>query len=45
MHAVLGAAEAGTGSPDPSWGEHFQVRALGAPLSGSFRYATPFDAL
>jgi len=30
--------------PDPAWGEHFQVRLLtGPPVSGTFRYAAPFD--
>ena len=34
--------------PEPSWGPHFQVRALTAyalygGLSGTFRYAPPFD--
>jgi putative acetyltransferase len=30
--------------PDPAWGEHFQVRRLnGLPVSGTFRYAAPFD--
>jgi predicted N-acetyltransferase YhbS len=32
--------------PDPAWGEHFQVRLLsGPPVSGTFRYAAPFDRL
>jgi putative acetyltransferase len=30
--------------PDPAWGEHFQARLLtGPPVSGTFRYAEPFD--
>jgi putative acetyltransferase len=36
------ASEAGIGSPDPAWGEHFQVRTLGARVTGPFRYAAPF---
>jgi putative acetyltransferase len=34
--------------PDPAWGEHFQARPLATyrpELHGTFRYATPFDAL
>jgi putative acetyltransferase len=34
--------------PDPTWGEHFQVRTLAMhrpELHGTFRYAAPFDAL
>lgn len=33
---------------DPGWGEHFQARPLTAwtpEISGSFRYAAPFDGL
>ena len=37
------AVAAGVGSPDPSWGEHFQVRTFGAQLVGNFRYAAPFQ--
>jgi putative acetyltransferase len=37
----------GIASPDPGWGEYFQVRLLatGTPPAGTFRYATPFRAL
>ena len=41
----VAASEAGIGAPDPAWGEHFQVRTLGAPLTGTFRYAAPFAEL
>jgi putative acetyltransferase len=34
----IAASEAGIDSPDPAWGEHFQVRPLGAPVTGAFRY-------
>jgi putative acetyltransferase len=38
--------EVGVASPDPAWGDHFQVRlfvpALAAPR-GRFRYAPPFE--
>jgi predicted N-acetyltransferase YhbS len=38
------ATDVGIESPDPAWGEHFQARHLvGAPVTGSFRYAEPFD--
>jgi putative acetyltransferase len=40
------AAEHGITSPDPAWGEHFQVRPLaGPPPRGRFRYAAPFAEL
>jgi putative acetyltransferase len=40
------AADLGVISPDPSWGGYFQVRLLtGPPVSGTFRYADPFDRL
>jgi len=43
------AAAAGVIAPEPSWGEHFQVRRLAAGDvagdRGRFRYAAPFDAL
>lgn len=35
-------------APEPSWGNHFQVRTLTAyrsDIRGRFRYATPFDDL
>ncbi|HQZ34624.1 MAG TPA: N-acetyltransferase [Ilumatobacteraceae bacterium] len=34
--------------PDPTWGQHFQVRTLSAyraDITGQFRYAAPFDDL
>ncbi|SOD95222.1 GNAT family N-acetyltransferase [Blastococcus haudaquaticus] len=40
------AAELGITAPVPAWGAHFQARLLtGAPVSGAFRYAAPFDRL
>jgi putative acetyltransferase len=40
------AAELGITAPDPAWGAHFQARHLtGPPVSGAFRYASPFDGL
>jgi putative acetyltransferase len=40
------AAELGITAPDPAWGAHFQARHLtGSPVSGAFRYASPFDEL
>jgi putative acetyltransferase len=42
------AAGLGVQAPDPRWGDHFQARTLSAwhaGLSGTFRYAAPFDAL
>jgi putative acetyltransferase len=40
------ARDLGVRSPDPRWGEHFQARQLsGAPVTGTFRYAAPFDRL
>lgn len=37
----------GVESPDPAWGDYFQVRALTTYRghSGLFRYAAPFDAV
>jgi putative acetyltransferase len=36
----------GVEPPDPAWGGHFQARLLtGPPVSGTFRYAEPFDRL
>ncbi|MGB8859376.1 MAG: N-acetyltransferase [Ilumatobacteraceae bacterium] len=38
----------GIAPPEASWGHHFQVRLLTAcphGLTGTFRYATPFEAL
>lgn len=35
-------------SPDPDWGGYFQVRTLSSwddSISGTFRYAAPFDSL
>lgn len=33
--------------PDPSWGDHFQIKVLGrhAPVAGVFRYPSPFQDL
>ena len=39
----VAASDAGIDSPDPAWGEHFQVRTLGASITGTFRYAAPFE--
>jgi putative acetyltransferase len=40
------AADLGIASPDPAWGAHFQARHLnGPPVTGTFRYAKPFDGL
>ena len=40
------STEMGVEPPDPAWGEHFQARLLTAPpVSGTFRYAAPFDRL
>jgi putative acetyltransferase len=40
------ATELGIGSPDPTWGVHFQARALADDVArGTFRYAEPFDRL
>jgi putative acetyltransferase len=40
------ASDLGIESPDPGWGEHFQARQLtGSRVTGSFRYAEPFDRL
>jgi putative acetyltransferase len=40
------ATELGVEPPDPAWAEHFQARLLaGPPVSGTFRYAAPFDRL
>jgi putative acetyltransferase len=40
------ARDLGVRSPDPRWREHFQARQLsGAPVTGTFRYAAPFDRL
>jgi putative acetyltransferase len=36
----------GITSPDPTWGDYFQVRLLqGSPVQGAFRYAEPFSRL
>lgn len=32
----------GVVSPEPAWGDHFQVRLLGGRPEGAFRYAAPF---
>jgi putative acetyltransferase len=42
------ATQHGIDSPDPSWGDYFQVRIFDhaeTPLKGTFRYAPPFDDL
>lgn len=42
------AAGAGVVSPDPAWGDHFQVRRLShwhPNVTGTFRYAPAFDGL
>jgi len=39
------ASEAGIDSPDRAWGEHFQIRTLGARVTGTFRYAATFADL
>lgn len=42
------STELGIEAPDPAWGVHFQVRALGSwsdSISGTFRYASPFDSV
>jgi putative acetyltransferase len=40
------AAELGITAPDPAWGGYFQARHLNGPrVSGTFRYAAPFDRL
>ncbi|MFJ2116084.1 MULTISPECIES: GNAT family N-acetyltransferase [unclassified Streptomyces] len=42
------STEYGITSPDPAWGEYFQIRPLTAydsALRGRFRYAEPFERL
>jgi putative acetyltransferase len=41
------AADRGVEAPDPSWGDHFQVRVLdpSAVVAGPFVYAEPFGRL
>jgi putative acetyltransferase len=42
------ASRLGVLAPDPTWGEHFQVRTLTdcpPSIGGAFRYAAPFDDL
>lgn len=41
------AAAQGVEAPDPSWGDHFQVRVLdpSAVVAGPFVYAEPFNRL
>ena len=41
------AADHGVEAPDPSWGDHFQVRVLdpSAVVAGPFAYAAPFNRL
>ncbi|MDQ0709851.1 putative acetyltransferase [Arthrobacter woluwensis] len=44
-HGWVAAARHGIGSPDPAWGDYFQVRLLPAYDGevGTFRYAEPFS--
>ena len=44
-HGWVAASRHGVGSPDPSWGDYFQVRLLPAydGERGAFRYAEPFS--
>ncbi|SFT76679.1 putative acetyltransferase [Geodermatophilus amargosae] len=40
------STELGVDPPDPTWGVHFQARALADPTPrGTFRYAVPFSRL
>ncbi len=42
------ASGLGVLAPEPKWGDHFQARPLAAwhaGLTGTFRYAAPFEAL
>ena len=40
------STELGVTAPDAAWGEYFQARQLsGPPVTGTFRYAEPFDRL
>ena len=42
------ARDFGIAAPDPSWGDHFQVRPLARysnDLAGAFEYAPPFNDL
>jgi putative acetyltransferase len=40
------STELGVDPPDPTWGVHFQARALADPTPrGTFRYAEPFSRL
>jgi putative acetyltransferase len=40
------STDLGITPPDPRWEAHFQARRLtGAPVTGAFRYAAPFDSL
>jgi putative acetyltransferase len=43
----VAGASMGVEPSDPAWGRHFQVRTLSAwvPVSGTFRYAAPFERL
>lgn len=44
----VAATQHGIQPPEPSWGEHFQVRTLSAwrpSMTGTFQYATPFTTL
>ncbi|UKA63865.1 N-acetyltransferase [Arthrobacter sp. FW306-04-A] len=44
----LPASQLGVTAPDPAWGDHFQLLPLKAwpdGVSGTFRYAAPFEAL
>jgi putative acetyltransferase len=47
-YGFVPAARLGIESPNPAWGDHFQVRTLtayGPDIVGRFRYAPPFEAL
>ena len=44
----VAASRVGVTAPEPTWGEHFQIRTLHGwhpDLAGAFRYAAPFDDL
>jgi putative acetyltransferase len=41
----VAATDIGVGAPEAAWGDYFQARVLGAPLTGPFEYAAPFAAL
>jgi putative acetyltransferase len=48
LFGFVPAASIGIEASDPSWGDHFQARQLStwtSAVSGTFRYAAPFDDL